>query len=338
MTWGRISHPSELVNIGDEITVKVISIDRENSKISLGMKQLAENPWTVLTEGISEGSKVKGKVSSITDYGMFVEIQQGVEGLVHISEVSWTDRVNDLNKLYKVGDIVEAVVVGLDKDNRRMSLSVKQLEEDPWKKVSNLHKVGDKIKGTVTNVTEFGVFIQVLPGVDGLAHVSDLSWTEHIDHPNRLYKKGDAVEAVILSIDPEHKKVSLGIKQLEQDPWEVIENEYPQGKLVEGEVMDISGTSATVKLPHAIKAFVKASDIGTEKLEDILKVGEKREFRVVNRNKEDRKVILSINLDAPVKAAAPKKAKAVSEEAPKKESPKTKSGWQLELEKLSQNK
>src|SRR3990167_11177782 len=197
MTWGRISHPSEIVNINDKVNVKVLSIDKENNKISLGMKQLSDNPWTSLDEKIVIGSKIKGKVSSITDYGLFIEIQRGVEGLVHISEVSWTDRVNDLSKYFKVGQEVEAVVVSLDRENRRMSLSVKQLDQDPWKSIGEKYKVGERIKGKITNITDFGIFIQLIPGVDGLAHVSDLSWTEHIDHPGHVYKKEQEIDAVI---------------------------------------------------------------------------------------------------------------------------------------------
>lgn len=341
MTWGRISHPSEVVKIGDEVTVKVISIDKENSKISLGMKQLGDNPWKNLDEKIVIGSKIKGKISSITDYGMFIEIAKGIEGLVHISEVSWTDRINDLSKHFKVGQEVEAVVVGLDRDNRRMSLSIKQLEQDPWKSVSERYKVSDRVKGKITNIADFGIFIQLLPGVDGLAHVSDLSWTEHIEHPGDIYKKDQEVEAVILGIDPENKKVSLGIKQLQQDPWQLIEEEYSIGKIVEGEVTKMTNFGAFVKLPSGIEGLVRASDADQEgkKLEEIIKVGDKREFRVVNRSKEDRKVGLSVNLEAKAKPAPVKKAAPVQQPKEKEvtnkksEAPKTKSLFQLELEK-----
>lgn len=341
MTWGRISHPSEIVKIGDEVAVKVISIDKENSKISLGMKQLADNPWRNLDEAINVGSKVKGRVSSITDYGMFIEINKGVEGLVHISEVSWTDRINDLSKHFKVGQEVEAVVVGIDRESRRMSLSIKQLEQDPWKSVSEKYKVGEKIKGRITNIADFGIFIQLLPGVDGLAHVSDLSWTEHIEHPGDIYKKDQEVEAVILSIDPDGKKVSLGIKQLLQDPWQLIEEEYPIGRIIEGEVTKMTNFGAFVKLPSGIEGLVRSSEADFEgkKLDEVLKVGDKREFKVISRSKEERKVGLTYNLEGKAKpAAAPKKAAprkdAESAPAPKKtEAPKGKSIFQLELEK-----
>ena len=214
MTWGRIDHPSELVKIGDTVTVKVLSFDKINEKISLGMKQLGENPWDALDPSIQVGSKIKGKISSIKDYGLFVEVAPGVEGLIHISEVSWTDRITDLHKHFKVGDTVEALVVSLDKENRRMSLSVKQLEKNPWDAISEQYEVGQKITGKVSNVTEFGIFIQLAPGIDGLVHISDFSWTEHIEHPADRYKKGDEVEAVITGINKQTKKISLGIKQL----------------------------------------------------------------------------------------------------------------------------
>lgn len=339
MTWGRISHPSEIININDKVTVKVLSIDKENNKISLGMKQLADNPWQSLDKNVVVGSKVKGKVSSVTDYGLFIEVERGVEGLVHISEISWTDRVNDLNKHYKVGQEVEAVVVSIDRDNRRMSLSIKQLDQDPWKSISEKYKVGERIKGKITNITDFGIFIQLIPGVDGLAHVSDLSWTEHIEHPSDVYKKDQEVEAVILSIDAENKKVSLGIKQLTQDPWELIESQYPVGTVVEGEVSKITNFGAFIKLPTGIEGLVHVSKAEQEgkKLEDVLKVGEKRQFKVISQSKEDRKLGLSYDLEdvGPVvketKKREPKKQTKVVKEEP---ASKAKSTLQLELEKL----
>jgi len=227
MSWRRISHPSELVKIGDTITVKVISFDKKHEKISLGMKQLEENPWEKVEEKYEIGKKLKGKISSITDYGLFVEVDKGVEGLVHISEVSWTERINNLSKHYSVGDEIEVVIVALDKDNRRMSLSIKRMSEDPWKVVAEKFNVGDTFSGPITNITDFGIFVQLYDGVDGLAHISDISWTEHIVHPADRYKKGDVVKVKVLSIDPENKKISLGIKQLEPDPWENIGEEYP---------------------------------------------------------------------------------------------------------------
>ncbi|HZW61811.1 MAG TPA: 30S ribosomal protein S1, partial [Candidatus Babeliales bacterium] len=346
MTWGRISHPSELVKIGETITVKVLSFDKEHEKISLGLKQLTGNPWEKIAEKLHVGSRVKGRISSITDYGLFVEIEKGVEGLVHISEVSWTDRITDLSKKFKVGEEIEVLVVSLDPVNRRMSLSIKQLEKNPWETIDQQFKVGDKIKGTVSNVTDFGVFVQLIPGIDGLVHISDLSWTEHIDHPADIYKKGDTVEAVILNIDKDNKKISLGIKQLTKDPWELIEQEYPVGSLVEGEVSKITNFGAFVKLPTGIEGLVHISELSeqpVEKVEDILKVGQKMQFKVINVNKNERKLGLSLKLHATPKSKEAKEhmateAKAVkkSAAAPSKaaaQAPKPKSLFQLELEK-----
>ena len=344
MTWGRISHPSELVRIGENISVKVLSFDKTNEKISLGMKQLSENPWETLGT-ITIGDKIKGTISSITDYGLFVEVKKGVEGLVHISEVSWISRINDLRKEYNVGDEIEAVVVSLDKENRRMSLSIKQLEKNPWEQIEEKFKVGDKIKGTISNITDFGIFIQLIPGVDGLVHISDLSWTEHIDHPSNLYKRGQAVEAVILSIDTASKKISLGIKQLNANPWESIEEEYPVGNIIEGTVSKITNFGAFIKLPTGIEGLVHISEFGEQapNIAEILKVGEKAKFRVTKVNKEEHKLGLSFNLEpeaerekkAPVKrqmAPQPKPMKQPKEAAPKKE-PQAKSQLQIELQK-----
>lgn len=311
MTWGRISHPSELLKIGDPITVKVLSFDKDNEKISLGLKQLSNNPWQALPEDIKEGSRIKGTISSITDYGLFVEVQKGVEGLVHISEISWTDRITNLSKQFAVGQVVDVVVVSLDKENRRMSLSIKQLEMNPWESISEKFKVGQKIKGTISNITDFGLFVQLIPGIDGLVHISDLSWTEHIDHPSDLYQKGGEVEAVILSIDQEKKKISLGVKQLSQDPWDAIEQEYPIGKIVEGEVSKVANFGAFIKLGSGIEGLVHISELSdgnVEKIEDIIKPGEIKKLRVINVNKDERKLGLSLKLEGPIEPAADKKA------------------------------
>ncbi len=301
MTWGRISHPSEMVKVGDTIAVKVLSFDRDSEKISLGLKQLSENPWDKAAETLSVGQKIKGKIASITDYGLFVEVIKGVEGLVHISEVSWTDRINDLHNKFKAGQEIEVLVVSLDKENRRMSLSIKQLDKNPWEHVEEQFKVGQHVKGTISNITDFGIFVQLMPGIDGLVHISDLSWTEHIDHPSDIYKKGDAVEAVVLAVDRNNKKISLGVKQLQQDPWDAIENEYPVGSMVEGTVSKITNFGAFIKLPTGIEGLVHISELAdhnVNKVEDILKVGQKEQFRVINVNKEDRKLGLSLKKES----------------------------------------
>ena len=349
MTWGRISHPSELVKIGDTISVKVLSFDKDNEKISLGLKQLTENPWEKVVDSLKVGSKIKGKISSITDYGLFVEIQKGIEGLVHISEVSWTDRINDLASKFKVGQDIDVLVVSLDKDNRRMSLSVKQLDKNPWESVAEQFKVGQNIKGTISNITDFGIFVQLMPGIDGLVHISDLSWTEHIDHPASIYRKGQEVEAVILGIDKDNKKISLGIKQLTQDPWEAIEQEYPVGSIVEGIVSKTTNFGAFIKLPSGIEGLVHISELSdqtVDKVEDVLKVGQKTQFRVLNVSKQDRKLGLSLKLtpsskeerapkndDVEKMRATQKREKRIESPASQQlNAPKAKSQFQMALE------
>lgn len=341
MTWGRIGHPSELVKIGETVTVKILSFDEKNEKVSLGMKQLDENPWEGLSEKITVGSKLTGKITSITDYGLFVEIAKGIEGLVHVSEISWTDRIEDLNKHFKVSQDIEVVVVSIDKENRRMSLSVKQLSKDPWVQVTEQFKEDQKIKGKITNITDFGIFIELLPGIDGLVHISDISWTKHITHPQELYKKGDELEAVILGIDEKNKRVSLGIKQLDENPWSRIEKEYPVGTIIEGEVAKITNFGAFIKLPSGVEGLVhisELSDQNVDKVEEILEVGQKKQFRVIKVNQEDHKLGLSLKLDG----SSDNQEHKVKKEAPKErtvrkktEEPRAKSLFQIELEKHS---
>ncbi len=342
MTWGRISHPSEVIRIGDTITVKVLSFDKQNEKISLGLKQLESNPWETVSAAITIGSKIKGLISSITDYGLFVEVAKGVEGLVHISEISWSDRVNDLHKHYKVGQEIESVVVSLDKDNRRMSLSIKQLEKNPWDTIAEQFAVGQTIKGKITNVTDFGIFVQIIPGVDGLVHVSDISWTEHIKSPTDIYKKGDDVEVVITDINKAKKKISLSIKHLSENPWENLEAKYPVGSLVEGEVTRIGDSGAFIKLDNGIEGFIHVSELSNErvnKIEDVLTVGKKAQFRVVKINQDEHKIGLSLRSEAAAdeakQARQPKKESRDRSSSKKEESqgPKPKSQLQLELEK-----
>ena len=349
MTWGRIAHPSELIKIGDTVTVKVLSFDKVNEKISLGLKQLSHNPWEGLDSTIQVGSRIKGTISSIPDYGLFVEIQPGVEGLVHISEVSWTDRITDLHKHFKVGEQIEVLVVSLDKDNRRMSLSIKQLEKNPWDAITERYEVGQKITGKVSNVTEFGIFVQLAPaGIDGLVHISDFSWTEHIEHPADRFKKGDEVEAIVIGINKQNKRISLGIKQLTPNPWEEIEKKYPVGSIVEGEVSKVTNFGAFVKLPTGIEGLVHISELSesnVEKVEDILKVGQKAAFKVIKVSQEEHKLGLSLKTeDDSAQAEQEKKqarTKKTAEKPARKEKKidtqqtgvKPKSQLQIELEK-----
>jgi small subunit ribosomal protein S1 len=350
MTWGRINHPSELLKIGDKVAVKVLSFDKDNEKISLGMKQLTDNPWATVGEDIKVGAQVKGRISSITDYGLFVEIQKGVEGLVHISEVSWTDRIHDLHKHFKVSDLIDVLIVSLDKENRRMSLSIKQLQKNPWQAIGEQFKVGQKIKGQISNITDFGIFVQLLPGIDGLVHISDLSWTEHITHPADIYKKGQEVEAIVLSVDEANKRIALGIKQLQQNPWELIEQEYPVGKIIEGEVSKITNFGAFVKLPIGIEGLVHISELSKNNVDnvgDVLKVGQKYQFRVIKVSKEEHKLGLSLKLkdDEETKDKKPAKKETMTmqdkpvrrekrpEQQQQQSATKQKSMLQIELEK-----
>ncbi len=353
MTWGRIGHPSEIIKIGDSLAVKVLSFDKEHEKISLGLKQLIGNPWEGLGAEFQPGAHIKGVVSSITNYGLFVEVQKGVEGLVHISEISWTDRLNDLRDKFNVGDTIDVYIVSIDKENRRMSLSIKRLEKNPWESIGEQFKPGQQIKGKISNITDFGIFVELLPGVDGLAHISDLSWTEHIDHPADIYKRGQEVEAVVLNVDPDKKKVSLGIKQLTQDPWESIEKQHPVGSMLEGEVSRITNFGAFVRLPIGVEGLVHISELAdhnVEKVDDVLKIGEKRQFRVINVNRSERRLGLSLR---PVREEKRHETVVTPQEAPKTlerktpkqqqrqpqradaapSAPKQKSLFQIELEK-----
>ncbi len=344
MTWGRISHPSELVKIGGTVTVKILSFDKNNEKISLGFKQLQENPWEEVNKKLKIGDKIKGRISSITNYGLFVEVAKEVEGLVHISEVSWTERITNLSQRYKVGDEIDVLIVSLDQENRRMSLSIKQLEKNPWEEVNQQFKVGQKIKGNISNITDFGIFVQLLPGIDGLVHISDLSWTEHVEHPSDRYKLGDEVEAVILAIDINNKKISLGIKQLTTDPWEKVEEQYPIGTIVEGKINKITNFGAFIKLPSGIEGLIHNTIVTQEqgkKAEEFFKTGQKVKFRVINVNKNERKLGLSTKLEVEApKSKQPKKVpKPIKEKRTETRGPaaqKTKGSLQLALESALQ--
>lgn len=342
MAWRRISHPSELVKIGDNVTVKVLSFDKTTEQISLGMKQLTDNPWQALASEVQVNSRITGTISNITSFGLLVEVQPGIEGLVHISEISWTDRITDLHKFYKTGQSIEVLVVSLDKESRRMSLSVKQLEKNPWETISEQYQTGQNISGKIINVTEFGIFVQIAPGIDGLVHISDFSWTEHIEHPADRYQKGQEVEAVIIGIKPQNQQISLGIKQLTPNPWEEIEKKFPVGSIVEGEVSKITNFGAFIKLPNGIEGLVHISELssnGVDKVEDVLKVGQKTEFKVIKVSQEEHKLGLSLKTsdseepkEKPAKKTSPKEKPARSKEKHDSRTPQ-KSQLQVELEK-----
>jgi len=298
MTWSRIEDPTDIIKIGETITVKILSFDKNNEKISLGMKQLTDNPWELLDEKVVVGSVVKGNIISIKDYGIFIEVMRGVEGLVHISEISWTDRITDLNKNYKVGQDIEAVVVSLERKNRRMSLSIKQLEKNPWDAVLEEYKAGQKVTGKVTNIADFGFFLQIAPGVDGLVHISDISWTQHVKHPSDIYKKGDTVEAVITEINQAKRKISLSIKELTKNPWTDVAEKLPVGSIIDGTVIKIVEFGAFVKLKDfEIEAFIhssECSDTPNVMVDTVLTVGNEYKFKVLRVSPEEQKIGLSL--------------------------------------------
>ncbi|MCP4498683.1 MAG: 30S ribosomal protein S1 [Deltaproteobacteria bacterium] len=297
MSWGRVQHPSELFQVGDEVTVKVLKFDRENERVSLGLKQIQEDPWTTAHTQFPVGTKVTGKVVSLTDYGAFVELVPGVEGLIHVSEMSWTKRVKHPSKIVNIGDEVSALVLDIDHDNKRISLGMKQVEPNPWSLLEEKYPVGAVIMGQVRNITDFGIFVGVEEGIDGLVHISDLSWTTRVKHPSEMFQKGDEVEAVVLNIDVENERFSLGMKQLHEDPWERIPQEYPRGARVKGKVTKITDFGAFVEVEAGIEGLVHVSEIAAEHVDDPRKyvnIGDDIEVMIIDIDQEDRKIGLSI--------------------------------------------
>ena len=297
MSWGRINHPSEMFNIGDEIKVKVLKFDAETERVSLGYKQITEDPWANAAEKYPVGKRVGGKVVSLTDYGAFIEIEPGVEGLVHVSEMSWTKRVKHPSKLVNVGDEVEAVVLDIDLPQKRISLGMKQCEPNPWTLLSEKYPVGAVLKGVVRNITDFGIFVGVEEGIDGLVHVSDLSWTHRVKHPSELFTKGDEVEAVVLNIDVENERFSLGIKQLTDDPWETLPRRFPRGSKVKGRVMKVTDYGAFVEIEPGIDGLCHISELADERVEkatDIIKPGDEVEVMVLDVDPAERRISLSL--------------------------------------------
>jgi predicted RNA-binding protein with RPS1 domain len=266
MSWGRISHPSELVKIGDKVRVKVLNFDPEKERISLGLKQLEPYPWEGVEDKYKVGDRVKGRVVSITDYGAFVELQKGVEGLIHVSEMSWTRHVRHPSKVVNIGDEIEAVVLKVDKANEKISLGLKQVEPDPWLTLDQKYPPGTKVRGKVRNLTNFGAFVELEEGIDGLVHVSDMSWTKRVAHPSEVLKKGDTVEVVVLSIDKEHRRISLGLKQVSDDPWPELAGQFPSGMEISGTINRLFDRGAIVDLGNGIEGFVPLSQLGIDDL------------------------------------------------------------------------
>jgi len=297
MSWGRINHPSELFNVGDEIKVKILKFDPESERVSLGLKQIQPDPWVDAALRYPLGKRLEGKVVSLTDYGAFIELEAGIEGLVHVSEMSWTKRIKHPSKVVSTGDDVEAVVLDVDEQNRKISLGMKQTEENPWTLIEEQYPVGTKVSGTVRNITNFGVFIGLDEGIDGLVHVSDISWTEQVKHPSEKFEKGDEVNAVVLKIDKENEKFSLGVKQLEPNPWDGISKKFGVGSEVTGPVTSVTDFGVFVRLEDGIDGLVYSSELAAERLEnpsDHFKPGQEVTALVVKVEPEEQKVSLSI--------------------------------------------
>jgi len=296
MSWGRINHPSQMFEVGQEIEVKVLSYDEARQRVSLGYKQLQNDPWLTVAERYTVSSRAKGTVVSLTDYGAFVEMEQGVEGLIHISEMSWSKRIKHPSKVVQVGDEVEVVILAMDTENRRISLGMKQIEPNPWDIVKEKYQEGDIIRGKIRNITDFGIFVGIEDGIDGLIHISDISWTDRINHPGDLFKKGDELEAKILQIDAENERFSLGIKQLGDDPWVKASREFSAGTKGKGRVTKVVDFGAFVELSPGVEGMIHISELSDEnvgKVEDVVKEGDEVEFVVLSSDSEERKFSLS---------------------------------------------
>jgi small subunit ribosomal protein S1 len=297
ISWGRVKHPSELFSVGDPISVKILNLDLENERVSLGMKQLSEDPWSTAAENYAVGSRVTGKVVSLTDYGAFIELEEGIEGLIHVSEMSWTRKIRHPSKVVSVGDEVEAVVLDIKPESRRISLGMKQVVPNPWDVISEKYPLGTTIEGKLKNITDFGLFIGIDEGIDGLVHISDISWTKRIKHPSELYKKGDIIQAIVLDIEKDNERFSLGIKQLQADPWQTVVEKYQVGKEITGTVTNLTDFGIFVELEEGIEGLVHISEISKEKIKSPMekfKIGDVITARVMNINMDERRIGLSI--------------------------------------------
>jgi small subunit ribosomal protein S1 len=297
MSWGRIGHPSELLKVGQEIDVVVLDINREKERVSLGLKQKLQNPWENIDQKYQVGQRVKGKVVNLVPYGAFVELEPGVEGLVHVTELSWTKRIAKPSDVLKADQDIEAVVLGINRDEQKISLGVRQLEANPWDKAQEKYPSGTRIKGKIRNLTSYGAFLELEEGLDGMIHVSDISWTRKINHPSEVLKKGDDVEAVVLEVDKPNQRIALGVKQLSEDPWTNIDKYYKVGDLVTGKVTKLASFGAFVGLQHDIDGLVHISQVSedrVEKIKNVLKVGQEVTARVIKIDKTDRRIGLSI--------------------------------------------
>ncbi|MDG1241205.1 MAG: 30S ribosomal protein S1 [Opitutae bacterium] len=297
MSWGRINHPSEMVKQGEEIEVMIIEIDRERERVSLGLKQLANNPWEKIEEKYPVGATVSGKVVNLVPYGAFIEIEEGVEGLVHVTELSWTKRISKPSEVLRIGEEIQAVVLGVQKEEQKISLGTRQLDTNPWDMARHNYPVGARVRGKVRNLTTYGAFVELEEGIDGMVHVSDMSWTRKINHPSEMVKKGDEVDALVLDVDADSQRISLGMKQLATDPWDEIETHFKIGDMVKGKVSKITSYGAFVELDNDIDGLVHISQISeerVEKIKDVLNADDEVTARVIKIDKDDRRIGLSI--------------------------------------------
>ncbi len=297
ISWGRVKHPSEFFTVGSQVTVKILSFDIEKERVSLGLKQLAPDPWSTASEQYPVGSRITGKVVSLTDYGAFIELEEGIEGLIHVSEMSWTRKIHHPSKVVSVGEVIEAVVLDIKPENRRISLGMKQVVPNPWDVISEKYPIGTTIEGKIKNLTDFGIFIGIDEGIDGLVHISDISWTKRIKHPSEIYKKGDVVQAIVLEIDQNNERFSLGIKQLEPDPWETVKERYEVGKKITGAITNITDFGVFIELEEGIEGLIHVSEISKEKIKTPVgkfNLGDILTAKVMNINTEEKRIGLSI--------------------------------------------
>ena len=297
ISWGRVGHPSEVLKVEDEINVKVLKFDKEKVRLTLGLKQLTPDPWTLAAEKYPIGTKAKGKVVSLMDYGAFVELEDGFEGLVHVSEMSWTKKTRHPSQVVKEGDEVEVMVLDVDHESRRISLGLKQVEPNPWDVIEERYPVGSRVKGKIKNITDFGIFVGMEEGIDGLVHVSDISWDKKVESPAELYKEGDEVEAVVLAIDRDKDKLSLGIKQIEENPWDIAKKKFKKGKIATGKVTSITDFGIFIELAEGIEGLIRKSDLSgkaEENPKDVYALGDEVEALVVKVNSKERRIALSI--------------------------------------------
>jgi small subunit ribosomal protein S1 len=332
MTWKRIKHPSEMVQLGQELEVVILHVDKEKGRVALGMKQKEVNPWEEIEKRYPIGTRVHGKIVNLVPYGAFIEIEPGIEGLIHVSEMSWVKNVSDPNEIVKKGDEVNAIVLSIQKEEGKISLGIKQTEKNPWDNVDNKYPIGSSVEAEIRNLTNYGAFVELEPGIDGLIHISDLSWIKKVSHPSEVLKKGDKVEAIVLSVDKDSKKITLGVKQLGNNPWESIEKKLPVGSLVHGIVSKITAFGAFVELANGIEALVHVTELSDQpfgKVEEVINKGDEITAKVIKLDPEHKKIALSIKEhlidqnkhnrdDIVVGAAKPaaKKKKKAEEEAP----------------------